>query len=202
MFPVEDTPERNHLKKILHTTLSTSKCLQEAEGVRLQEIGHVLRVMPQDGRTVVLVRSYLEVVVTNILARMIVKKRFAAVIGKTLANEEELTEVRKFRVLVEEIAKESFHADIGDFIPIIKWLDLRGFRRRLRNLKNRMDGFVGIIISEHREQRKSRKLMENEKDMVDVLLDQIEDKTSRFDITEEHIGGLLWVRTCEPAPSN
>ena len=197
VFP-NDTPERNHLKKILHNTLSTTKSLQISEGVRAEEIAHVLGVMPQDGRTVVPVRTYIEVVVTNILSRMCLKKRFAAVATNfPVAGEaqgKELQQVRKFRVLVEEIAAESFHMDLGDFIPVIKKLDLLGFRRRLRNLKKRMDVFMGGVISEHREQRRIKSNLPSEKDMVDVLLDQMEDENARFDIHDEHISGLLWVR--------
>jgi hypothetical protein len=151
--------------------------------------------MPQDGRTVVSVRTYLEVVVTNILSRMILKKRFSAVAGKGAAgtDESELQEVRNFRVLAEEIAVCSLHMDPGDFIPIFKWLDIQGFRRRLRNLRKRMDVFVNNIISEHLEQRRSG--LAYEKDMVDVLLDQMEDTAAdKFDISEKHINGLLWVR--------
>ncbi|KAG0597784.1 hypothetical protein M758_12G020400 [Ceratodon purpureus] len=189
-FP-DDTAERRHLKKILHTQLSTTKQIQLSENVRAEEISHVIRVMPQDGKTVVPVKTYVEVMVTNILSRMILKKRFSAVAGKAGADQgAELQEVRNFRVLVEEITACSFHLDPGDFIPIFKLLDIQGFRSRLRNLRKRMDVFINNIISEHLEQRKSGQTYE--KDMVDVLLDQMEDETSRFDISEKHINGLVW----------
>ena len=141
------------------------------------------------------VRTYLEVVVTNILSRMILKKRFSAVAGKgAQGSDSEMQEVRNFRVLVEEIAQCSLHMDPGDFIPIFKWLDIQGFRARLRDLRKRMDVFVNNIINEHLEQR--RKGLAYEKDMVDVLLDQMEDtSTDKFDISEKHINGLLWVST-------
>nr|AHI15953.1 flavonoid 3',5'-hydroxylase [Pohlia nutans] len=185
-----DSPARLHLKKILHMQLSTAKQLQLSENVRTEEIAHVLRVIPQDGATVVQVRTYVEVVVVNILSRMILKKRFMAGIGKEHEGQE-LEEVRKFRTLSEEIAELSVHIDPSDFISIFKLVDLQGYRRRLRNLKARMDAFMSNIVSEHLVQRKLSGSL-TEKDMVDVLLDQMEDKTLRFDITDKSVYSVLW----------
>jgi hypothetical protein len=54
--------------------------------------------------------------------------------------------------------------------------------------------FVSKIISEHLEQRQKSSAV-YEKDMVDALLDEMDDTTSRFGISNEHISSLLWVRT-------
>jgi len=48
-----DSPVRRHFKKILHLQLSTSKQLQLAVNVRMEEIAHVMCMIPQDGVTVV-----------------------------------------------------------------------------------------------------------------------------------------------------
>ena len=193
----DDTTERNHLKKLLRVTVSTTRTVQLAEGMRTEEIANVLRVMPQDGRTVVPVRTYIEVVVTNILSRMVLKKRFGAVAGKTVdapVEGNEVEQVRNFQELIQEIAEASFRLDAGDFVPALRRIDLLGFRRHLRHLKKRMDVFVSKIISEHLEQRQKSSAV-YEKDMVDALLDEMEDTTSQFGISNEHISSLLWVRT-------
>jgi hypothetical protein len=185
------------LKKLLRVTLSATRTLQLSEGMRTEEIANVLRVMPQDGRTVVPVRTYIEVVVTNILSRMVLKKRFGAVAGKTVdapVEGNEVEQVRNFAELIQEIAEASFRLDAGDFVPALRRIDLLGFRRHLRHLKKRMDVFVSKIISEHLEQRQKSSAV-YEKDMVDALLDEMEDTTSRFGISNEHISSLLWVRT-------
>jgi hypothetical protein len=185
------------LKKLLRVTLSATRTLQLSEGMRTEEIANVLRVMPQDGRTVVPVRTYIEVVVTNILSRMVLKKRFGAVAGKTVdapVEGNEVEQVRNFAELIQEIAEASFRLDAGDFVPALRRIDLLGFRRHLRHLKKRMDVFMSKIISEHLEQRQKSSAV-YEKDMVDALLDEMEDTTSRFGISNEHISSLLWVRT-------
>jgi hypothetical protein len=185
------------LKKLLRVTLSATRTLQLSEGMRTEEIANVLRVMPQDGRTVVPVRTYIEVVVTNILSRMVLKKRFGAVAGKTVdapVEGNEVEQVRNFAELIQEVRDVSFRLDAGDFVPALRRIDLLGFRRHLRHLKKRMFVFVSKIISEHLEQRQKSSAV-YEKDMVDALLDEMEDTTSRFGISNEHISSLLWVRT-------
>jgi hypothetical protein len=185
------------LKKLLRVTLSATRTLQLSEGMRTEEIANVLRVMPQDGRTVVPVRTYIEVVVTNILSRMVLKKRFGAVAGKTVdapVEGNEVEQVRNFADLIQEVRDVSFRLDAGDFVPALRRIDLLGFRRHLRHLKKRMDVFMSKIISEHLEQRQKSSAV-YEKDMVDALLDEMEDTTSRFGISNEHISSLLWVRT-------
>ncbi|KAG0597782.1 hypothetical protein M758_12G020200 [Ceratodon purpureus] len=177
------------MKKILHTQLSSAKQLQLSECVRAEEITHMLRMFPQDGTTVVPVRTYLEVVVTNILSRMVLKKRLLAVAQKGEKGQE-FEIVRKFKSIVDEIAECSLHINPGDFIPVFNWIDIQGFRKRVRNLKKQMDAFMADIVSEHRELRKSGAV--HDKDMVDVFLDQMEDKSLRFDVTEQSIYSALW----------
>ena len=183
-----ETPTSIHLKKMLHIHLSTTKQLKESQSVRSEEIDHLLRVIPQDGTTVVPVRTYIEVVVSNILCRMILKKRMMAVAGA----EDEIEEVRKFRELADEIHACVVNKTLGDFIPIFKYIDIQGSRARFRTLKKKMDAFASLIVSEHLVQRKNG--TSYEKDMVDVLLDQMEDKTSKVNITYENVYGVLWVR--------
>jgi len=53
-----------------------------------------------------------------------------------------------------------------------------------------MDVFMSQIISEHIVQRKSGSIFV--KDMVDVLLDEMEDETLQFDITNDNVNSTLW----------
>lgn len=80
----------------------------------------------------------------------------------------------------------------GDHLPLLKWLDLQGVRRRCRTLVQRVDVFVRSIIDEHR-QRKRRTGgngggEELPGDFVDVLLGlQGEEK-----MTESDMVAVLW----------
>ncbi|KAG0567788.1 hypothetical protein KC19_7G160900 [Ceratodon purpureus] len=188
-----DTPARLHLKKILHIQLNTAKQLKNTASLRAVEIAHMLRMIPQDGKTAVSVRNYVDVVVTNILSFMILKKRFMAVGALHAGQGDELAEleqVRQFRLLMEGIAKFSLENDYGDFIPIFKLIDIQGIRSRMWSIREQMDAFASKIVFEHLEQRKSCSL--HEKDMVHVLLDQMEDDTLGFKITNQMVSSAVW----------
>jgi len=189
---VSESPVRLHLKKILHLQLSTNKQLRLAANVRTNEITHVMREIPQDGVTMVPVRSYIEVAITNIMSHVILKRHFMAVASRNKDDEEEFKQVSNFRKILMDIAEYSQTINPGDFMPIFKWMDAFGLERRMRELRERMDAFMSPIISEHVVQRKSGSIYV--KDMADVLLDQMEDETLQFDITNDNVRSTLWVR--------
>jgi len=172
--------------------LSTNKQIQLATNVRTEEIAHVMRVIPQDGITVVPVRTHIEVAITNIMSRMILKKRFMVVASREKLDEQELEQVNNFRKILSSISHHIQGVNPGDFFPVLKWMDIFGLERQMRELKERMDAFMSPIISEHVEQRESGSILV--KDMVDVFLDEMEDKTLQFDITNDNVSSTLWVR--------
>jgi len=187
---MSDSPLRLHLKKILHIQLSTNKQLQLATNMRTEEIAHVMRVIPQDGVTPVPVRSHIEVAVTNIMSRVILKRRFMVVSSGKKHDEQDLEQVSNFRKILMDIAKYAQIINPGDFIPIFKWMDIFGLEKQMREVKERMDAFMSPIISEHIVERKSGSTFT--KDMVDVLLDEMEDEKSQFDITNDNVSSTLW----------
>uniref|UniRef100_A0A0D9VVA9 Uncharacterized protein n=1 Tax=Leersia perrieri TaxID=77586 RepID=A0A0D9VVA9_9ORYZ len=92
---------------------------------------------------------------------------------------------------VEAMVKEGYDLlgmfNWGDHLPLLKWLDLQGVRRRCRALVRRVDVFVRTIIDEHKQRKRSADDDENG-DFVDVLLGlQGEDK-----MTESDMVAVLW----------
>jgi len=183
---------RLHLKKILHIQLSTNKQLQLAANVRTEEIAHVMHVIPQDGVTIALVRNHIEVAITNIMSQMILKRHFMVVASGKKHDEFELEQVNSFQKILADLMRYAQIINPGDFIPIFKWMDPFGLERQMRELRGRMDAFMSPIISEHVVQRKSGFVCV--KDMADVLLDQMEDETLQFDITNDNVRSTLWVK--------
>lgn len=76
---------------------------------------------------------------------------------------------------LEEMVKEGYDLlgmfNWGDHLPLLRWLDLQGVRRRCRSLVGRVNVFVARIIEEHR-QKKDDAIGEPAAagDFVDVLL--------------------------------
>ena len=79
-----------------------------------------------------------------------------------------------------------------DHLPLLKWLDLQGVRRRCNRLVQKVEVIVGKIIQEHRERRAGGGGVADEitGDFVDVLLGlEGDDKMSDSDMI-----AVLWVR--------
>ncbi|KAL6598220.1 hypothetical protein ACP70R_046385 [Stipagrostis hirtigluma subsp. patula] len=95
---------------------------------------------------------------------------------------------------LEEMVKEGYDLlgmfNWGDHLPLLRWLDLQGVRRRCRALVSRVDVFVARIIEEHRQKKRSGNGGDDEsaRDFVDVLLGlQGEEKLSDSDMI-----AVLW----------
>ncbi|PWZ52893.1 Cytochrome P450 78A5 [Zea mays] len=94
---------------------------------------------------------------------------------------------------LEEMVKEGYDLlgmfNWGDHLPLLRWLDLQGVRRRCRSLVGRVNVFVARIIEEHR-QKKDDAIGEPAAagDFVDVLLGlEGEEKLSDSDMI-----AVLW----------
>jgi len=97
-------------------------------------------------------------------------------------------------VELEEMVKEGYDLlgvfNWADHLPLLKWLDVQGVRRRCRSLVRRVNVFVARIIEEHRQKKSGANGGETAGDFVDVLLGlEGEEKLSDSDMI-----AVLWVR--------
>ncbi|KAJ3706585.1 hypothetical protein LUZ61_010290 [Rhynchospora tenuis] len=60
----------------------------------------------------------------------------------------------EFTSIVEEFSRLFSEFHIGDFIPWLKWMDLRGINQRLKRARLALDHFIDRIIDEHLENPK------------------------------------------------
>nr|CAB3500492.1 unnamed protein product [Digitaria exilis] len=99
-------------------------------------------------------------------------------------------------VELEEMVKEGYELlglfNWGDHLPLLRWLDLQGVRRRCRSLVGRVNVFVSRIIEEHRKKKMMSSGGANGEpaagDFVDVLLGlEGEEKLSESDMI-----AVLW----------
>lgn len=85
----------------------------------------------------------------------------------------------------------------ADHIPLLRWMDLQGVRKRSRILVAKVNLFVGRIIEEHRMRRRANGVEDDIAvvgDFVDVLLGlEEEEKVSDSDMV-----AVLWVRFLLP----
>ncbi|XP_040382179.1 cytochrome P450 78A5-like [Oryza brachyantha] len=95
--------------------------------------------------------------------------------------------------LLEEMVSEGYDLlgkfNWADHLPLLRWLDLHGVRRRCNRLVQKVEVFVGNIIQEHKAKRSAGDVADGALgDFVDVLLDlQGEEKMSDSDMI-----AVLW----------
>ncbi|CAI9754833.1 unnamed protein product [Fraxinus pennsylvanica] len=121
----------------------------------------------------------------NVISRMIMGERCSE-------DEDKAGDVRK---LVQEIAELTGKFNLMDFIWFCKNLDLQGFRKRLKKVRDRFDAMMERIIDEH--QNPGRKLkLENEegesvRDLLDILLNISANESSEMSLTRENIKAFI-----------
>ena len=181
------TPVLRHLKKILVTELISTKRVEESKHIRAEEIAYMLRAISKETGPFQ-VNKHLNIMSTNILSRMILNKRF----NPGAAGDETESELHKFFEILEEANHcfSTIHLQDG-FTCFPKWFDPQGLDKRFRNLRDRVDLFHKNMVDEHRERRRKNPVSEWDRTLLDVLLDQIEN--SDFEVTEEHVKGVIWV---------
>jgi len=117
--------------------------------------------------------------------------------GHKETTEEQMLEIHNFQEIMEAIPKclNAFYP--SNLIPALKWFDFQGLDRRFKETNKRMDAFATKIISEHQEQCQMGPVAEHEKDMVHILLDEMDqngtDKSGPH-ISMANVKGVMWVR--------
>ncbi|ONH95459.1 hypothetical protein PRUPE_7G072300 [Prunus persica] len=78
---------------------------------------------------------------------------------------------------------------------VVKNLDLQGFGKRVKELRDTFDTMMERVIEEHQETRKKRKELgegcDAVKDLLDILLDISEDETSEFRLSRINIKAFI-----------
>nr|POF08572.1 isoflavone 2'-hydroxylase [Quercus suber] len=121
----------------------------------------------------------------NIMMRMIAGKRYYE------ESAEELEETKRFKEIVTETFELSGSTNIGDFLPIFKWVGLSGLEKRLGILQGKRDEFMLDLIEELRRIRDSSDFECRAKTMTDVLLSLQEAEPECY--TDEIIRGMMLV---------
>lgn len=165
--------------------------MEATKHVRSEELACMLHSIKQEVGPVDL-HAQFSILMTNIVCRMVFNKRYVGVSEGD--NTVDKAEVQEFRETIEEWEWLLGAFSIGDFIPALAWLDLvQGYVRRMKKVQKNLHEFATKIIAEHRAKRQNSQMLESDKDMVDVLLDESEAKTSGDHITEGNIMGVILV---------
>lgn len=159
------------IRKLCTIELFTVKRNESFRFVREEEVSAMIASIWREsghGAQCVDVRKRLSSLTQNITCRMFTSRSFSG---------NEFNGGIGFKQMVEEITALAGAFCIGDFIPCLNWLDLQGFRRRMKSVHQIFDGFAENVIDEHFHWRmeKGKHVGEDRvKDLVDVMLDLAE----------------------------
>ncbi|KAI3412223.1 uncharacterized protein J3R85_017595 [Psidium guajava] len=174
------------MKKLCMSELLGGRTLDLLLPVRREEMDRFLASMLKKAEVgeEVDVGGELVKVTNHVISRMTMNTRCSD-------NDDEASEVRK---LVQETAELTGKFNLSDYIWFCKNLDLQGFGKRLKEVRDRFDAMTDRIIKEHEEARKIRNEgggSEAARDLLDILLDISEDESSEMRLTRENIKAFL-----------
>ncbi|KAI7991152.1 3,9-dihydroxypterocarpan 6A-monooxygenase [Camellia lanceoleosa] len=183
-------PYWKFMKKLCMSELLGGRTLDQLLPVRHDEIKRFIELLLRKAKAgeVVDVGGELVRVTNNVISRMIMSERCSE-------DEDEAGEVRK---LIQETAELTGKFNLSDFIWFCKNLDLQGFRKRLKDVRDRFDEMMERIIKEHQDSRKKKKKEncdgdDTVKDLLHILLDISEDENSEIRLSKENIKAFILV---------
>ncbi|EHA8592262.1 putative Flavonoid 3',5'-hydroxylase 2 [Cocos nucifera] len=153
-------PRWKLLRRLSTTHLLGPRSLVQWTPARLSEAAHMVRSILDLSRLgePVRVQDAAMVALANILGLAILSRRVFDSYG---------AESSEFKRTVLEWMRLSGMANVADFIPSIKWLDVQGIDRRLKSLHKKFDALMTGMLREHADTAGER---EGRPDFVDHLL--------------------------------
>ncbi|XP_058187589.1 cytochrome P450 81Q32-like [Rhododendron vialii] len=170
-----------NLRRLMSVEILSTGRLDGFLSIRQDEVGRLLRRLYQRSSTdfaKVEMKSRLSDLTFNVVMRMIAGKRYY---GEDLENS---AEAEEFRELVTKAFKGGGASNPADFLPILRWIDYKGFEKNLAKIHERFDKLLQGLIDEHRRDK-------SKNTMIDHLLSLQESQPEYY--TDEIIKGIIIV---------
>ncbi|KAF9622011.1 hypothetical protein IFM89_029231 [Coptis chinensis] len=181
-------PNWRNLRKISSIELLSANRLQSYSDIRHAEVKSMVQRLSGQGheyRTVEMKTMIFELTL-NVMMTMIAGKRYFG------GQVEELEQAKRFQEIVQVTLSISGASNIGDFLPILSWIGVKGIEKKVWNLKEKRDKFLQELIEEHRISRNGgTQTKEKNATLIDVLLSLQETEPEYY--TDEMILGIIWV---------
>ncbi|KAF7814029.1 cytochrome P450 71A1-like [Senna tora] len=177
-------PYWRQARKIFLTELFSAKRLESYESIRKEEVKAMLKDVYESANRSIVLKHHFFVLSLNAMSRIVLGKKYTGKSENVVVSSEE------FNKMVEELFLLSGVLNIGDFIPWLKFVDLQGYVKRMKELSKKLDKLVEHVLDEHEERRKG---VEDyvAKDMVDVLLQFSEDPTLEVKLERNGVKALI-----------
>nr|GMD43527.1 cytochrome P450 CYP82D47-like [Ipomoea batatas] len=112
-----------------------------------------------------------------------------------LFGEDEVAEESKLRRAIRRLFELFGEPVVGDFIPWLRWLDIGGHEKAMRQTAMEMNSFAERWMEEHKRKRKDNKCKEEE-DFMDTMLSLFETASTHQSLPAGHDTDQVIKSTC------
>ncbi|KAL5975966.1 hypothetical protein ACLOJK_020295 [Asimina triloba] len=181
-------PYWKFLRKLCMSELLSGRSLANFLPIKSHEIRRFLSLLSDaavDGREMNLGEE-MKLLVGNVLSRMSMSRECSS-------SEKEAAEIVRLVDMVSELLMEFY---VGDYIPLLRHVDLQGMGKRLKSTHSRFDEIMEEIMRDH-ETKKQKKEEERRnggggvKDLMDMLLEISEDDSADMKLTRNQIKAFI-----------
>ncbi|XXG63866.1 hypothetical protein AAC387_Pa05g1962 [Persea americana] len=183
-------PHWRNLRRIAVTQILSSNRVHMFSFVRSDEVLTMVKELFRDSYLgkVNLKQKFSELALNNMM-RMIAGKRYY---GERVVD---LEEARRFRENMQGSVAVSGMSNLLDFLPVLRWIGLKGLEKRMIGLVKRRDVLLQGLIDEHTKKKMDGTFEIGEKKkkttLIDVLLSLRETEPEYY--TDDIIKGLIMV---------
>ncbi|KAL5705111.1 hypothetical protein ACHQM5_023455 [Ranunculus cassubicifolius] len=180
-------PHWRSLRRISAIHILSTNRIQTFADVRMHEVKCMIERLSRsqsEYRRVEMTAMFFELTLNNMM-RMIAGKRYYG------ENMEEIVEAKQFKEIVKETLSCSGASDVGDFLPVLRWIGIKGFEKKVLRIKEIRDKYLQTLIDERRRLRNSASGEEQQNTLIDILLSLQETDPDYH--TNEMIRGFIWI---------
>ncbi|KAG8377507.1 hypothetical protein BUALT_Bualt08G0040100 [Buddleja alternifolia] len=133
-----------NLRKISAIEILSTHKLQLLHSIRADEIRSMIRSLSRDsqGKKLVDMKTVFLELTMNVMMRMMAGKRYYG------ENVEDAEEAKRFREIVTETLRLGGATNLGDFLPVIRWLGVGDAEKSLIEVQNKRDAFLQELVEE------------------------------------------------------
>ncbi|CAK8565327.1 unnamed protein product [Lathyrus sativus] len=170
------------LRKLSNLHMLGGKALEDWSKIREDEMGHMIHTMYDSSKRneSIVVPEMLTYAMANMIGQIILSRRVFETKGD---------ESNDFKDMVVELMTTAGYFNIGDFIPILAWLDLQGIERGMKRLHRKFDALLTKMIEEHVDS--SHKNPRVKPDFLDTLIAQSKQDDGGEKLTITNIKAVL-----------
>ncbi|KAH7388100.1 hypothetical protein KP509_16G057500 [Ceratopteris richardii] len=174
------------MRQLCFSELFINKRLESSRSFIFNEIRHLLREVVGSSDKV-FVREKLHEITVSIISRMTISKNAKDIVSHVSVG----TSNSLLSALLEVLDLLGIF-NIGDYIPLLGWMDFQGMSRRTKPVSQKLRTIFGEVINERRKERQKRDSETADADFLDVLL-TTSSRQTEVPITDLHITGVLGV---------